>query len=127
MAGGSQIIINKDGITLITPGNLSQSWTTPFKGGEKANYSLPEIPNVQSPFSNKLDVYNLFPNTSNIKYSVLHSNGQVKLASLINMVGLDVSDHRNRKKLKFLLVEMNGTTILVVLVELLRIILILNS
>ncbi|WP_065286441.1 type IV secretion protein Rhs [Acinetobacter nosocomialis] len=83
MAGGSQIIINKDGITLITPGKFEpKAGQHLFKGGEKANYSLPEMPNVQYPFSNKLDVYNLFPDTSNIKYSVLHSNGQVKTGFL---------------------------------------------
>ncbi|WP_110958335.1 type IV secretion protein Rhs [Acinetobacter baumannii] len=83
MAGGSQIIINKDGITLITPGKFEpKAGQHLFKGGEKANYSLPEIPNVQSPFSNKLDVYNLFPDISNIEYSVLHSNGQVKTGFL---------------------------------------------
>lgn len=50
MAGGSQIIINKDGITLITPGKFEpKAGQHLFKGGEKANYSLPEMPNVQYP------------------------------------------------------------------------------
>ena len=38
MAGGSQIIINKDGITLITPGKFEpKAGQHLFKGGEKAN------------------------------------------------------------------------------------------
>lgn len=36
MAGGSQIIINKDGITLITPGKFEpKAGQHLFKGGEK--------------------------------------------------------------------------------------------
>ncbi len=57
MAGGSQIIINKDGITLITPGKFEpKAGQHLFKGGEKANYSLPEMPNVQYPGEFKHEV-----------------------------------------------------------------------
>ena len=55
MAGGSQIIINKDGITIITPAKFeAKAGQHLFKKGSKVNFSLPEIPNVLLPYSNKL-------------------------------------------------------------------------
>ena len=44
MAGGSQIIINKNGITLITPAKFeAKAGQHLFKGGEKVNTVLPKI------------------------------------------------------------------------------------
>ena len=61
MAGGSQIIINKDGITIITPAKFeAKAGQHLFKKGSKVNFSLTKIPNILLPYSNKLDVYNLF-------------------------------------------------------------------
>ena len=51
MAGGSQIIINKDGITIITPAKFeAKAGQHLFKKGSKVNFSLPEIPNVLLPY-----------------------------------------------------------------------------
>jgi len=88
MAGGSQIIINKDGIKIITPAKFeAKAGQHLFKTGEKINYILPDMPEVSPLYSNKLDVYNLFAselskNTENLNYSVLYSNGQFKKGSL---------------------------------------------
>ena len=88
MAGGSQIIINKDGITIITPAKFeAKAGQHLFKKGSKVNFSLPEIPNVLLPYSNKLDVYNLFKtdelnDINNLKYSVVRENGQFQKGNL---------------------------------------------
>lgn len=81
MAGGSQIIINKNGITFITPGKFeAKAGQHLFKSGSKVKYTLPELPNIKRPYSNKLDVYNLFQadNFENLEYSLLFESGQVK-------------------------------------------------
>lgn len=79
MAGGSQIIINKNGITVITPGKFeAKAGQHLFKSGSKINYYLPDFPNIKRPFSNKIDVYSLFQDSTNVEYSVLYGNGQVK-------------------------------------------------
>ncbi len=44
MAGGSQIIINKDGITIITPAKFESAGQHLFKSGEKAEVDLPILP-----------------------------------------------------------------------------------
>lgn len=81
MAGGSQIIINKNGITIITPAKFEvKAGQHKFLEGSKVKYSLPDLPNVKLPYSNKLDVYNLFSaeKFENLEYSVLFENGLVK-------------------------------------------------
>lgn len=88
MAGGSQIIINKNGITFITPGKFeAKAGQHLFNKGNKVNFSLPEIPNVFLPYSNKLDVYNLFKATEldsikDLKYSIIRENGQFQKGNL---------------------------------------------
>ena len=45
MAGGSQIIINKNGITLITPAKFeAKAGQHLFKGGTKVDTKLPFLP-----------------------------------------------------------------------------------
>lgn len=88
MAGGSQIIINKDGIKIITPARFeAKAGQHLFKSGVKINYSLPDLPEVSPLYSNKVDVYNIFANESfknveNLNYSVLYDNGEFKKGSL---------------------------------------------
>lgn len=46
MAGGSQIIINKNGITFITPGKFeAKAGQHKFEGGQRVVTTLPNIPN----------------------------------------------------------------------------------
>ncbi|NHB59051.1 hypothetical protein G9F32_13670 [Acinetobacter sp. 194] len=48
MAGGSQIIINKDGITIITPTKFeAKAGQHLFKGGAKIDAKLPFLPESQ--------------------------------------------------------------------------------
>lgn len=85
MAGGSQIIINKDGITIITPRKFeAKAGQHIFKEGERTKYSLPELPNVQLPYSNKLDVFDLFTTSSQpaVEYAALYQNGEFKQGKL---------------------------------------------
>lgn len=81
MAGGSRIVISDDGITISTGGKiLYQAGQHKFEGGNKVNFTLPELPNIQYAYSNKVDVFNLFKDSelTNVRYSVLHKNGLVK-------------------------------------------------
>ncbi|SPL69615.1 hypothetical protein [Acinetobacter stercoris] len=56
MAGGSQIIINKDGIKVITPGKFeSHAGQHKFTSGEKVTMPLTSLPTVPNNFSNKVD------------------------------------------------------------------------
>lgn len=49
MAGGSQIIINKDGITIITPAKFeSHAGQHLFQSGEKVEVDFPNLPFTQS-------------------------------------------------------------------------------
>lgn len=61
MAGGSQIRINKQGITISTNGKiLYQASNHVFAGDKEVKYELPKFPKVIDYYSNKLDVFNLF-------------------------------------------------------------------
>lgn len=51
MAGGSQIIINKNGITVITPGKFeAKAGQHLFKGGQKVSTKLPALPVPNQPY-----------------------------------------------------------------------------
>lgn len=59
-AGGSQLIINKEGIFINTGGYFKiKSGQHVFESGAKVFYEVPELPNTVM-YSNKLDVYDLF-------------------------------------------------------------------
>lgn len=53
MAGGSQIIINKNGITIITPAKFEvKAGQHKFIGGAKSNLVLPSLPKIiEQPYS----------------------------------------------------------------------------
>ena len=109
MAGGSQIIINKDGIKIITPAKFEvKAGQHLFKTGEKVNYSLPDIPEVSPPYSNKLDVYSIFTNESfqsieNLNYSALYDNGEFKKGSLDKYGRTDRIKSSEKKNVKVLI------------------------
>ncbi len=85
MAGGSQIKINKQGITITTNGKVLYHAREHIFGGEReVRYELPKFPKVIDYYSNKLDVFNLFNENGlkNIKYSMLNGNGEVQTGVL---------------------------------------------
>lgn len=80
MAGGSQIIINKNGITVITPGKFeAKAGQHLFKSGEHTNYKLPILPSVKEidRKSMRFDLSELdhISNFSNSKYRIYKNNG----------------------------------------------------
>ncbi|AMW79735.1 hypothetical protein AMD27_13075 [Acinetobacter sp. TGL-Y2] len=80
MAGGSQIIINKNGITVITPGKFeAKAGQHLFKSGEHTNYELPILPSVKEidRKSMRFDLSQLdsLSDFSNTKYRVYKNNG----------------------------------------------------
>lgn len=81
MAGGSQIIINKDGITIITPAKFeSKAGQHLFKGGENI-----KIPTIKLPVFGDFNKYNLRyllkdkdgNNFSNYNYVAFLLNGDI--------------------------------------------------
>lgn len=92
MAGGSQIIINKDGIKIITPAKFEvKAGQHIFKGGVKVNTVLPSLPDVENPYvlqyliknkknqavSNK--PYILMDEEGNVQRGVTTDKGFIKL------------------------------------------------
>ena len=76
MAGGSQIIINKNGITVITPGKFeAKAGQHLFKSGAKVQTTLPNLNNLSMnkenySFSNRIDAFDVFKDYefSDVKY-----------------------------------------------------------
>lgn len=76
MAGGSQIIINKNGITVITPGKFeAKAGQHLFKSGQKVQTEFPNLSNLNMNkenylFSNRVDAFSLFEDYdfSQVKY-----------------------------------------------------------
>ncbi|MCG2958248.1 DUF2345 domain-containing protein, partial [Escherichia coli] len=59
-AGGSQLIVNGNGVFIKTGGKFEvKSGQHVFSSGEKVSYEVPELPNTPI-FSNRLDIYDLF-------------------------------------------------------------------
>lgn len=80
MAGGSQIIINANGITIITPAKFeAKAGQHLFKGGANINYELPILPTVKEidKKSMRFDLGNLdfLSDFSNSKYRIYRNNG----------------------------------------------------
>jgi len=79
MAGGSQIIINKDGIKIITPAKFeAKAGQHLFKSGTKINYELPLLPDANQidRKSMRFDLGNLdyISDFSKAKYRVYKNN-----------------------------------------------------
>ena len=73
MAGGSQIIINKNGITVITPGKFeAKAGQHLFNSGQQVKADIPLLPltNISESFSHRLDLSNLYDSQSfsKVKY-----------------------------------------------------------
>ncbi|RYL13363.1 hypothetical protein [Acinetobacter baumannii] len=92
MAGGSQIIINKDGITIITPAKFeAKAGQHLFKSGAQADFSVPSLPDLENPYilqyivknkENKIlanKSYILFDEDGNIQKGKTDQNGLMKL------------------------------------------------
>lgn len=84
MAGGSQIIINKDGITIITPKKFeAKAGQHLFKGGERISSLSRELPKLGW---NYLKFYITdetgSPLPSGTTYSLLHPNGHIECGTL---------------------------------------------
>ena len=92
MAGGSQIIINKNGITFITPGKFeAKAGQHLFKGGATITTQLPIIPDVENPYILQYLVQNkeneaiankpyiLMDDEGNIQQGVTNKDGLMKL------------------------------------------------
>ena len=80
MAGGSQIIINKNGITVITPGKFeAKAGQHLFKSGAQTNYELPILSSVKEidRKSMRFDLSQLdsLSDFSHSKYRVYRNNG----------------------------------------------------
>lgn len=73
MAGGSQIIINKNGITFITPGKFeAKAGQHIFEGGQKIKAEIPQLSlaKVLEAYTHRLDLSNLYASQdfSKVKY-----------------------------------------------------------
>jgi len=92
MAGGSQIIINKDGIKIITPAKFeAKAGQHLFKSGSQVDLSIPSLPDSENPYilqylvKNKNDEilsnrpYLLIDDEGNIEKGVTNKEGFMKL------------------------------------------------
>jgi uncharacterized protein (DUF2345 family) len=86
MAGGSQILINDQGITITTHGKIVyQAAQHVFAGGGKAHVELPIMPNTTSQkFSNRLDANTLIAATgiADAVHKTVLSSGRLVTGSL---------------------------------------------
>lgn len=92
MAGGSQILINDQGITISTGGQiLYQAGQHVFKEGAKVRSEIPTLPLVNpiNPFTNKWDFYDLFYETdfSNVKYKLLNNKNNTYILGTLDEHG----------------------------------------
>lgn len=92
MAGGSQIIINQDGITFITPAKFeAKAGQHKFAGGQQAATQLPRLPVADQPYilqylvKNKDNVpvankpYFIIDPAGNLQKGITNSEGFMKL------------------------------------------------
>jgi len=92
MAGGSQIIINKDGIKIITPAKFEvKAGQHQFKSGSQVDVSIPPLPDLENPYilqylvKNKENEilankpYLLIDDDGNIEKGVTNKDGFMKL------------------------------------------------
>lgn len=92
MAGGSQIIINKDGITFITPTKFeAKAGQHKFTAGQQVSSQLPNLPVVDQPYilqylvKNKDNIplahkpYFMIDQAGNLQKSVTNAEGLMKL------------------------------------------------
>ena len=78
MAGGSQVIINKNGITFITPSKFeAKAGQHKFLGGTKSNVILPSLPKIiEQPYSAAITFLNDTKQPMvNYNYRLIAENG----------------------------------------------------
>ncbi|MCU4493603.1 hypothetical protein KTI63_14205 [Acinetobacter guillouiae] len=77
MAGGSQIIINKNGITIITPAKFEvKAGQHIFKSGEKISLKIPLLPENQQNSLRYRFVDDDSAPYANTKYTAYYENGR---------------------------------------------------
>ena len=98
MAGGSQIIISSDGITIKTPGEFKVfAGQHVFEGGAHVPIPKVSLPMSETPYSNKID-YNWDDNLGNEKeIFVLDQNKNSLITSKVDQL----DDEKNLSSLRF--------------------------
>jgi type VI secretion system secreted protein VgrG len=92
MAGGSQIIISKNGITIKTPNDFKVfARQHQFKTGSRVKAEIPTLPILKEEtlFSNKWDFYDLFYQTdfSNVKYKLINNKNNTYVSGTLDQHG----------------------------------------
>ncbi|WP_335978019.1 hypothetical protein [Acinetobacter calcoaceticus] len=92
MAGGSRIVINDKGITIITSGKFeAKAGQHIFDGGQQVKVELPNLPIVNEikTFTNKWDFYDLFydSNFSNVKYKLINNKSNSYISGTLDEHG----------------------------------------
>lgn len=92
MAAGSQLIINKDGISFITPREFKvHAGQHIFQEGEQVKAKIPILPPYtdRQLLSNKWDVYDLFypADFSKIKYKLINNNNFTYMTGTLDAHG----------------------------------------
>lgn len=95
MAGGSQIIINKNGITVITPGKFEvKAGQHLFKGGAHVQSVMPSFSSLATnkdnySFTNRIDVFDVFKDFefSEVKYRALLKDQKIYKSGVLDEHG----------------------------------------
>lgn len=92
MAGGSRIIINNQGITITTGGQiLYQAGQHKFEGGRRVKAETPTLPltNPMNSLTNKWDFYDLFYEIdfSNVKYKLISNKNNTFTSGTLDAHG----------------------------------------
>lgn len=92
MAGGSRILINDQGITISTGGQvLFQAGQHKFESGQRVKAEIPHLPvaNEIKTFTNKWDFYDLFyeANFSNVKYKLINNKNNTFISGMLDEHG----------------------------------------
>ncbi|MCH2001872.1 DUF2345 domain-containing protein [Acinetobacter seifertii] len=92
MAGGTRIVINDKGISLITGGKFEvKAGQHIFNNGQRVKAELPNLPvvNQVDNYTNKWDFYDLFyeSNFSNVKYKLINNKSNTYISGTLDEHG----------------------------------------
>ena len=92
MAGGSQILIDDQGITISTGGKIVyQAGQHKFEGGRRVKADIPPLPNVNEieTFTKKWDFYDLFygGDFSNVQYKLINNKNNTFVSGVLDQHG----------------------------------------
>ena len=92
MAGGSQILIDDQGITISTGGKIVyQAGQHKFEGGRRVKAEIPPLPIVNEikTFTNKWDFYDLFyeADFSNVQYKLINNKNNTYVSGRLDEHG----------------------------------------